>query len=44
LIDFREPRSLLAVNFVFCAGDVDFRFTLDTGRFPASQRTVEMGH
>jgi hypothetical protein len=23
--------------------DVDFRFTLDTGRFSASQRTVETG-
>jgi hypothetical protein len=27
----------------FRAGDVDFRFTLDTGRFSASQRTVETG-
>jgi hypothetical protein len=28
----------------FRAGDLDFRFTLDTGRFSASQRTVETGH
>jgi hypothetical protein len=28
----------------FRAGNVDFRFTLDTGRFSASQRTVETGH
>jgi hypothetical protein len=27
----------------FRAGDVDFRFILDTGRFLASQRTVETG-
>jgi hypothetical protein len=27
----------------FRVGDVDFRFTLDTGRFSASQRTVETG-
>jgi hypothetical protein len=27
----------------FRAGNVDFRFTLDTGRFSASQRTVETG-
>jgi hypothetical protein len=27
----------------FRAGDVDFRFTLDTGRLSASQRTVETG-
>jgi hypothetical protein len=26
------------------AGKVDFRFALDTGRFAASQRTVETGH
>jgi hypothetical protein len=28
----------------FRAGNVDFRFTLSTGRFSASQRTVETGH
>jgi hypothetical protein len=28
----------------FRAGAVDFRFTLDTGRFSASQQTVETGH
>jgi hypothetical protein len=27
----------------FRASDVDFRFTLNTGRFSASQRTVETG-
>jgi hypothetical protein len=27
----------------FRAGDVDFRFTPNIGRFSASQRTVEMG-
>jgi hypothetical protein len=39
------PRHISTLPITsFHAGDVDFRFTLDTGRFSASRRTVEKGH
>jgi hypothetical protein len=39
------PRHISTLPITsFRAGDVDFGFTLDTGRFSASQRTVETGH
>jgi hypothetical protein len=39
----RELEPLRSITS-FRAGDVDFRFSLDTGRIAASRRTVETGH
>jgi len=41
-IDNRSEVSFGSITS-FRARDIDFRFTLNTGRFSASQRTVETG-